>query len=79
MEQKVSLKKFNNFRELQNATMQAWTTEITKNLCEKLVSSMPSRIKSVLKSNGGHCEDKILYIIKHVFSCLLFSCYSWSL
>ena len=56
LKQKVSLKKFNNFRELQNATIQAWATEITKNLCEKLVSSMPSRIKSVLKSNGGHCK-----------------------
>ena len=56
LKQKVSLKKFNNFRGLQNATIQAWATEITKNLCEKIVSSMPSRIKSVLKSNGGHCK-----------------------
>ena len=56
LKQKVLLKKFNNFRELQNATMQAWATEITKKLCEKLVSSVPSLIKSVLKSNSGHCK-----------------------
>ena len=32
LKQKISLKKFNNFRESQNATIQAWATEITKNL-----------------------------------------------
>ena len=33
-----------------------WATEVTQTYCEKLTSSMPSRIRAVLAAKGGHTK-----------------------
>ena len=41
---------------LRQAIMDVWVTEITKEYCESLVSSMPCGIQVVIDSKGGHTK-----------------------
>ena len=39
------------------ATIQIWYhDEEIKNICKKLIDSMPNRVKCVLKTKGGHTK-----------------------
>jgi transposase len=53
MKGKVSLRRPRSVQELQHAIKQVWTLEITPELCEKCISSMPRRLQQVIRNNGG--------------------------
>lgn len=53
MKGKVSLRRPRTLLELQHAIRQVWTLEVTRELCEKCITSMPRRILEVIKNNGG--------------------------
>lgn len=53
MKKKVSEKSPRSLSELKEAILFVWTHEITPELCLKLVSSMPSRLSSVIANRGG--------------------------
>ena len=53
---KISQKKPTNIKELKRAVIEVWRTEISSDLCRKLVESMQKRCLEVLKNNGGHTK-----------------------
>lgn len=53
MKRKVSAHAPSNMKDLMYWIKRVWCTEITPQLCEKLVNSMPKRIQHVLKHKGG--------------------------
>ena len=56
MKQKVAEQQPTSADSLVQAIMHVWTTEITQEYCEALVSSMPSRIKAVLDNRGRYSK-----------------------
>ena len=56
LKDKVHKKNPQSIAELKKVIVEIWRTEISIDLCEKLVLSMKSRISSVLANNGGHTK-----------------------
>ena len=52
VKKKVNLRRPSNLYEMKHAIMSVWCLDITPDYCSKLVSSMPKRIKLVLKNKG---------------------------
>lgn len=52
LKRRVAIRRPKNLGELQNAIRSAWTYDITHELCQKLVHSMPKRVELVLKNKG---------------------------
>lgn len=50
---KLAAKKPRNKRELQEAIIHVWNHELTADYLQKLILSMPTRIKAVIKARGG--------------------------
>ena len=53
LKNKVSEKQPSSATELVEAIKNVWCTEISKDYCESLISSMPNRIAAVIKNKGG--------------------------
>lgn len=56
MKRKVAGRKPTSEASLKKEIKSVWTTEITPDYCNSLVSSMPDRIKAVLANKGGHIK-----------------------
>ncbi len=52
VKKKISARNCSSLDDLRNAIRSVWCTEITTELCKKLVASMPKRIAAVLKNKG---------------------------
>lgn len=52
---KVKVRKVSNIHQLRDVVMEGWK-RIPVATCEALVTSMPKRVKAVLKNNGGHTK-----------------------
>ena len=51
--QKLAAKKPRNKRELQESILRVWNHELGQDYVQKLIQSMPARIKAVIKARGG--------------------------
>ena len=49
---KLTSKHYCNIQELKEEIVRLWCTDISKDLCEKLVESMPRRIRAVIGNKG---------------------------
>lgn len=56
LKEKVALKYPTSSKQLQEAIKEVWVKEIPPELTDKLVTSMPARIASVLAKKGGHIK-----------------------
>jgi len=53
MKKKLGNYKFSDFDALKKATLDVWEKEVTVELCQQLIMSMPNRIAEVIKAKGG--------------------------
>ena len=53
IDRKLQEKPIKNLAELKQAVHEAWLN-VPIDLCQKLIESMPKRIKSCIKARGGH-------------------------
>ncbi len=58
LDDKLMGKTFKSIRTYKAAITKAWS-EITKELCQKHVKSMPGRLRKVIEQGGGHIERNI--------------------
>ena len=56
LKRKVASYNPSSTKELKEKILKVWSQEITQDYCKKLVESMPSRIKAVLKNKGKHTK-----------------------
>ena len=56
MKGKVALKNPTSSKQVQETIKEVWVKEITPELIDKLVTSMPARIASVLANKSGHTK-----------------------
>ncbi len=56
IKQKLGNKIFESLEDLKNEILRIWESEITPELCEKLIRSMGKRIDAVIKARGGHTK-----------------------
>ena len=56
LKDKVAEKEPTNMENLQSAIEEVWTKEIIAVYCQKLVSSMPQRLRAVIANKGGNTK-----------------------
>lgn len=52
MKRKIALRRPKSLPELRNAIQSVWVTDISRDCCQNLINSMPTRISLVLKAKG---------------------------
>ena len=52
MKRKTAAQQFDGIHELVDFLKRLWSTEITAEMCQNLVSSMPRRVAAVIKNKG---------------------------